>query len=68
VGARSGSALDLGDPAVAGRRLISELHRTAGVLLTEVSTHSRHIVLQKRSILPSVYGWRGDHLPDAALL
>jgi hypothetical protein len=67
VGARSGSALDLADQAVAGLRLITELHRTACVLLTAVSTHSRHSVPPKRSILPSVCGWRGEATKDEVI-
>src|SRR5207302_909467 len=62
-------ALDLGGQAVARRCLIMELHRTACVLLTAVSTLSATASLKSaRSCPRPAAPWRGDPLTDAALL
>jgi hypothetical protein len=62
VGGLSGRAIGqrAGSRRSGSRRLITELHRTACVLMTAASTDLRHSVPPKRSILPKVCGRRGE--------
>ena len=68
MGARLGNAPACGEQAVGRRRRITELHRTASVLLNRGVDARERQRPQKHSILPSLCGWRGDDQPNGALL